>query len=551
MVNLHKIKLVNSGTQSLNFASLQHVFFSFAAISLFVFVSIFLISSPQSARADEVLEKQWFQEISVSGDPVASFSMAVSEEAAKAFADCIMDPPTYEEYQNCVFVVSETVGLVGNCDGTVDNGNRLCVGPIPKNGGIIEYTIYSMLPDTNSPECFVSTNGLGGGVCPAILTASGTASVDMAGFGVTSKPKVSQTPPQEAQINTESTKDSKAVNNSSEDGWNTPSILSALQPLSLSKDLWTKLASSTALAFVLMVIFMWPSQIINKALEESEPLFAPFKNKLKATRFITWIDKSTTFLRKSKAILILSTLFLSTFISGLADPDFGINAGSLRYLITVLTGFILINLLGTFLVWKIQNSRGVESQLVIQIKFSYVFLLIGTVLVTRAFQLEPPVIFGALIAVEVTRVLSALRSENAEIITIGKFQLASNIVMLVIGFSAWLGYSFLAFQGTGEVSIFVTELLATLAIEALATLPIILLPLNGLPGGLIRQWKKSIWWMLYLVSLALFILVIVPLPQSWDGIAYPFITWASIFVAYLISAIVFWKLVERKARKSP
>ena len=310
-----------------------------------------------------------------------------------------------------------------------------------------------------------------------------------------------------------------------------------------------RLATTTGAAVVLGLLVLLPTQLINSTLEANAErvnrLLARLRRSTKATPTQTTRVKTTT----RAAIVLLA----ASIITGFANPDFGFNLGSLWFVATALVAFIVLNVIGTVLVWRLFHRRYGADLPALRVHYSYLLLVAVTVLTSRLLGFEPALIFGAVIAIETGRIVLASADERRSLAVSGRLQLASGAVVVGLGVLAWAGYNLLVASAlaTGADTAPAQELTAGLTTEALATLPVLLLPLRFLPGAALYAWNKRVWAASYLVALTLFVFVLMPLPSSWSTISTSFTAWIGIILGYAVFAVLLWTVFALTRKPKP
>lgn len=249
--------------------------------------------------------------------------------------------------------------------------------------------------------------------------------------------------------------------------------------------------------------------------------------------------------RRRRAKLVVSTvpawlaiavgMIAATLIAGFIDPEFGINPGSLRMLVSVAISFVLESLLGWWLVAKLVKRSDSTLNPKVRFRFGSLIVLALAVLVSRAVGFEPGMVFGLMVGLSFGASLALERRARVALIGSGY---AFGLAMV-----GWVGYSVLA-ASLGDSpdfwEVFVSETLSGLAVSGIASLPLALLPVAVLEGGTLFAWKKGIWALAYGIGLFAFVVILMPLPFSWGEISTPFATWVALYVAYAVVAVGVW-----------
>lgn len=227
-------------------------------------------------------------------------------------------------------------------------------------------------------------------------------------------------------------------------------------------------------------------------------------------------------------------------ISCFVDPQFGLNAGSVRMLASVLVGFAIDVILGWLLtVWLVRRVVPGASHSY-QFKPVTLLVVVAAVALTRVTGFEPGIIFG-LVAGVAFGVTAGAAAEGKAALTQTGYAFGAAVL-------AWLGYGAL---GGGEVAgdsvwgTFLLETLGSMAMGGMAALPIALFPLRGLGGHSIWQWNRWIWAASYAAGLLAFFVVLMPMPFSWQQVEWSLVAWVTVYVVYLAVALGLWLALAR------
>ena len=233
---------------------------------------------------------------------------------------------------------------------------------------------------------------------------------------------------------------------------------------------------------------------------------------------------------------------LAAFISGFIDPKFGFNGLSVRLFFTLLATFALFNIGAWAVVTLVLRRVQPDAKPVLTFHPASLLVVAVAVLLSRLLDFDPGVVFG-LVAGTTFAVTLALSKEAIVILT-------GSAYAGVIGLLAWIGYSVLsALNPLDAFAVGLTELLGGITIEGVSTLPIALVPLATLDGGILFRWRRGVWAAAYAVGLALFMLVLFNLPGGDTPADGDFVRWVIVFVVFAVVATAVWLvdyLVTRK-----
>jgi hypothetical protein len=248
-------------------------------------------------------------------------------------------------------------------------------------------------------------------------------------------------------------------------------------------------------------------------------------------------------------------IVLGAILAGFADPDYGWNLKSLRLLITFVVVFAVLNYGGALVKWVFaqRTERGRRPR--VSARPVYLILIVITMLFARATDVAPALVFGSVLALDYGLQEGRVRSAISTI--------AGALYAAVLGVAALVGYNFLVAYPISEMirwaeidpdqsfalyeavsfgTVALGEFFSILCIAAIATLPLALLPFAFLDGANLWRWNKIAWGITYAAGAALYSLVLVPLPASWEEISRGFGSWVAIYAIYALLAVVVWAI---------
>lgn len=355
---------------------------------------------------------------------------------------------------------------------------------------------------------------------------------------------IDTTPPNDATINIDGNQ-TKPVTADPVYSFFHETVFSALRTLDAPAVEAARIAATAGLALVLSLLVGFPTQLLNSTLEANKSRFktptwwivvGTKTNELIAKLFKTTIN-STKF-NNTKAFLIV---IASSIIAGFVQPGFGFNWMSVRLITTLLVAFLILNIGSSYIKAYVGKRYGETVKPQIVARPTYLLIVAVTVIFSRAIEAEPAIVFGALLAIE----LSTRVSETNKI----KAELYALLYVAIIGLLGWALF-LTAFSTGTDAAILVSELGAVLSVEALATLPILLLPAQYMLGKKIWDnlgWKK--WATIYTTGILLFSFILLPMPFSWDTINVPFTNWLTVLLAYSAFAWGIWKYFSTKNKE--
>ncbi|WP_166997714.1 Ig-like domain repeat protein [Paramicrobacterium fandaimingii] len=221
-------------------------------------------------------------------------------------------------------------------------------------------------------------------------------------------------------------------------------------------------------------------------------------------------------------------------IAALAEPEMPTFATGLRLFCAFVLSLVLMNLTAVA-VGRIMARRLALSSIV---RLMPGFLLIAAVgvLASRLFGLHPGILFGLL---AMTVVTSTMRRGDA-----GRMALAVNGGFLMFGILAWVLYGVLDSELGGQFGGFFAEMLrevlTAISVGCVGAVAVALLPMTFMGGRDIFLWSKRLWAVVYVVALLLFVLIVLPLPNSWEAVNGPAIVSALVFGGFGLTSLGVW-----------
>lgn len=316
-----------------------------------------------------------------------------------------------------------------------------------------------------------------------------------------------------------------------------PSILSTLATPAEAGVEPAQLLWAGVLTLVLVLLVALPTALLNSAVEQGTDRFSAWWSRRNAGRVSSGWNRTWPW----AAFGVVIAAILSSFI----DPEFGLNPGSGRVLLSILVSFALDVVIGWAL--AVLLVRRAVPGATHDYTFAPLTLVVvaAAVLFTRATAFEPGIVFGLVAGVA----FGALSNRGDE----GRAALVPLVYAYAVALVAWLGYAALgggAASGESFWQTFAIETVAAVAIAGMAALPIALLPLRGLAGHAVFRWSRSVWVVSYALGLFSFFVVLMPMPFSWDEVALDLWVWIGVFVAYAVAAVVAWIAVTARGRRA-
>lgn len=243
-------------------------------------------------------------------------------------------------------------------------------------------------------------------------------------------------------------------------------------------------------------------------------------------------------------LFIAIGMVLAALIAGFVDPRFGFNGLSIRLFFTLLATFALFNIGGWAVVTLVLKRIQPDAKPALTFHPASIIVVAVAVILSRLLGFDPGIIFG--LVAGTTFAVALAKSREAVVIIAGSAYAAA------IALIAWIAYSLMNAGGAPDNAalVAVSEFLGGVTLEGVSTLPIALIPLATLDGGILFAWRKWVWAVSYVVGLALFMLVLFNLPGGSTPVDGGFIRWIIVFGVFAVVAVGVW-LVDYLLRRRP
>ena len=327
----------------------------------------------------------------------------------------------------------------------------------------------------------------------------------------------------------------------------TPSTLSGLRTAAEVDFGPAAVGGCIAAALVLVALIGLPGRLVDSALSARydewggmlRPVFRPLRMRMRA--LARAVENLPT------VVVVGGGVVLAALFAAVVEPDFGLNGGSVRLLLSLVGAFLIENVAGlVVLAWWL-GRRGAPARL--RLRLGSLLVVLVTALASRVAGFDPGFVFGLVFGLAFVGEMSARRDGNGDTASRRDVDqaLGEATWLLVAGITSWLVYSVavgLAFGTTGGmVGLLVVELFAGLAVGCLAALFLVLLPLPGLIGGTLWAHSRIRWAIAEAVAIGVFLFIVLPLPASWTTVDTPFALWVAMFAIYAVLAVALWAVL--------
>jgi hypothetical protein len=315
------------------------------------------------------------------------------------------------------------------------------------------------------------------------------------------------------------------------DGFDSPSTFASTLPAFGSFPVTPTTVAVTggiALAFLLLVAF--PSELLEDTVRENYDRafgwLVPVRRRIDHAR-----GRFGGLLRNPWAGIALSVA-ATAVILGFADPTFGFTGASVRLLIGMIISVAIINIGISLLVMRVARREYGDTGYLRPMPGALVIVALS-VIVSRLADISPGFLFGVVMGVAYARELKI--AQEAKLAVLGA------VFTIAAGILAWLGFSALrGTHGSGFWYQLGLETLVAITLEAIGTMIIAMLPLTFLDGKTIFRWNRWAWAGLYLVTVVVFAVVVLPISNNWGAMTAPIFGWGTLFVVFAIVAFGTW-----------
>jgi hypothetical protein len=317
----------------------------------------------------------------------------------------------------------------------------------------------------------------------------------------------------------------------SNDGFDSPSTFASTLPAFGSFAITPTTVAvngGIALAFLLLVAF--PSELLEDTIRENyDRAFAwltPVRRRIEHLR-----GRFGRMLRNPWAGIAVSVV-ATAVILGFSDPAFGLNGASVRLLIGMLVSVAVINIGINLLILRVAAKEYGDSGFIRPMPGALLIVALS-VLVSRLAHISPGFLFGVVMGVAYARELKLV--QEAKLAVLGA------VFTVGAGILAWLGFSALrSAGGSGFWYQLSLETLVAITLEAVGTMIIAMLPLSFLDGKTIFRWNRWAWAGVYLMTVLVFVIIVMPISDNWGAMTAPIFGWGTLFVVFAIVAFGTW-----------
>lgn len=316
-------------------------------------------------------------------------------------------------------------------------------------------------------------------------------------------------------------------------GWASPSIFgSSLRPFDAVP--WGNpafLAAAAVVAAGLLLLLALPAELLQSTIRENYHRIAPR---------LGWAERGVAGLRRRLPAITATWpgqagLFVgAAAVMSFADPSSAFDVRTLRLVLGLVVVLGVVNYVG-ILANHLHATRRFGASTSIVLRPAALLLVVASVVVSRSADIQPGLLFGLILGVEVGDRLAGDRR--------AKLVVSVSLVLLGLGLASWVVFS-LAGAGWRSDPTFgnqlAAEVLSGVTMETITALIIALLPVTFLDGKTVFAWSRAAWLGLYALAAAVFAVVLLPLPTTWVEVPTLIAPWSIGFACFTVLSIGVW-----------
>jgi hypothetical protein len=290
---------------------------------------------------------------------------------------------------------------------------------------------------------------------------------------------------------------------------------------------------------VLLIAF--PSQIFNDAFaanydELRESWRRLFRRKEKQGRPDEPKHDWTT-----SRIVFGTVVLVSALLSSLNDPHFGTHVSSLVTYLGVVASIMVGVAIPGLVTRTYHRGRFGTAEASLHALPAGLAIAAGCVLVSRLTGFQPGYLYGVVVGLQFVRELKP--QEKGHIVALNT---VSGLVVAVAAWFAWVPVTHWAERPGAFVGlVLLDDLLAAIFVSGLVGTVFSLLPLEFMPGQTLKTWRRSVWAVLFAISVFGLIQVMIR-PHGAHPHHAPTVVAIGLFVAFGVGSLAFRDYFERK-----
>lgn len=343
------------------------------------------------------------------------------------------------------------------------------------------------------------------------------------------------------KVDQQSTSDgNSAFRTADRDSFASPSVLT--ESLPSFKDVFRDpfvLAAGGGLAVAILLLVVIPTELLNSTLSSNTARFGRGFVAIESA-----VDRAThwfTGIARTTAIPALILVLLTSIIFGFVDPKFGLDAVSLRLVLSLAIGLFIVTYVASWISGSIiKRVWGISSTIALQ-PIGLLFAAIGVV-VARLLDFSPGFLVGLVIGLQLLSKVGSVHRTRALVVQLG--------TVAVLAMLAWVGYVLVTeiSSGLDFGTALLLDTLAATTVEGLTAVTVAILPLGFLEGREIYRKSKPLLLLLFFVFATSFALIILP-TASGDAPLAQIAPWVLVLAVFAAVTLIIWAALHFTASK--
>jgi MFS family permease len=288
-----------------------------------------------------------------------------------------------------------------------------------------------------------------------------------------------------------------------------------------------KVPAAIEIGLVLLVFAVLPGHLLNATLAEQYERFS--RRRTARRQAPQWYTRLVAFLHRAPFLAGIALTTVTALLFGFADPRFGFTLASLRLFLGLAIALAIVSYLTNAVVGRIMRGRW-KVDVEVRLRPLGLILTVVGVVVSRLLDFSPGFLVGLVLGLVISEKQLAKQAWRAVLLRTG--------ILLGLSLLAWLGFSL--FDSHQEDGTFASELavetLVAITTEAVVSLLVELLPLKLLEGEKLYARSKVLWSALYLLTVVIFVVAVVPWEGNWATLGSSLWAWIGIVVGFGIVA---------------
>ncbi len=289
-----------------------------------------------------------------------------------------------------------------------------------------------------------------------------------------------------------------------------------------------KVPAAIEIGLVLLIFAVLPGHLLNATLAEQ---YERFRRRVpRGRRHVpAWWKQLHAAIQRAPFLAGLALTTATALLFGFADPRFGFSLASLRLFLGLAIALAVVSYLTNAIVGRVMRGRW-KVDVEVSLRPLGLILTVVGVVVSRVLDFSPGFLIGLVLGLVINEKQLAKHAWRAVLLRTS--------ILLGLALLAWLGFSLFDSQQEGGSfgSELAVETLVAITTEAVVGLLVELLPLRLLQGEKLYQKSKALWGALYLVTVFIFVVAVVPWEGNWAELGNSLWTWIGIVVGFGILA---------------